>query len=75
MAVLTSPKKLYKHMIPILINSHLYVMNVNYLNDEFYGNWHSKASTWRMYVTGDYATLQYEHTASELWIRKYGEDF
>ena len=76
MSELTSFKKLYKCMIPILIKSHLYVLNTDYLNDQYYGNWRGGANTWRMYVTEDYATLQYEHSATKLkWILKYnGED-
>lgn len=75
MTVLTSPKKLYKRMIPILINSHLYLLNTDYLNDQNYGNRYSKGKTWRMYVTEDYASLQCEHNVTTIkWVWKNGKD-
>lgn len=75
MPILTSPKKLYKRIIPILVNSHLYMFNAEYVNDQNYGNWHGGTKTWKMFVTEDYASLQYEHRIAKIkWIWKYGED-
>lgn len=75
MPILISPKKLYKRMIPILVNSHLYMLNTDYMNDQNYGNWYGKAKTWKMIVTEDYASLQYEHRVTNIkWIWKNGED-
>ena len=75
MPVLTSPKKLYKRMIPILVKSHLYILNIGYMNDQNYGNWRSKGKTWKIFVTEDYASLQYEHCVTRIkWIWKNGED-
>lgn len=71
---LTSPKKFYKRMTSILVKSHLYMVNTEYMNDQNYGNWHGKW-TWRLYITEDYASLQREHNITGIkWIWKDGED-
>ena len=59
MPELTSPKKLYKRMIPILVKSHLYMLNTDYVNDNWYGNWYGK-NIWKLHIDVDYATLQYK---------------
>ena len=62
-------------MIPILVNSHLYVLNTDYMNDQSYGNWQGKGKTWKIFVTEDYASLQHEHNVTRIkWIWKNGED-
>ena len=75
MTSLTSPKKFYKRVIPILVKSRLYVLdNTDYLNDQWYGNSYGKW-TWRIYIDVTNATLQREHNITGLkWIWKYGED-
>ena len=75
MTSLTSPKKFYKRVIPILVKSRLYVLdNTDYLNDQWYGNPYGKW-TWKIYIDVNNATLQREHNTTGLkWIWKYGED-
>ena len=50
------------------------MLNTDYVNDEWYGNWHG-AKTWRITITEDYASLQYEHNTTRMkWIWKNGKN-
>lgn len=74
MPILTSPKKLYKRMTSILVKSHLYMVDTDYLNDQWYGYPYAKW-TWRLYIHEDYASLQREHNTHGIkWIWKNGEN-
>lgn len=51
------------------------MLNTEYVNDQNYGNWYSGTKTWKMFITEDYASLQYEHCVTKIkWIWKNGED-